>query len=91
MVLKVLYAQYDYFDHSCGHVKQREDGLNIESMSKSFGGQQAKMRPMTIKQENGYLGTNPQILNPGDTQFMVFQTGDTGPFWMTEQHQEAQW
>ena len=86
-------SQYDYlflFDHSCGHDKQSEDGLNVENMSKSFGGQQAKMRPTTMKQENGYLGTNPRILNPGDIQFMVFQTGDTGPFWMTEQHQEAQ-
>ena len=92
-VLNVLYPQYDYlflFDHSCRHDKQREDGLNVENMSKSFGGQQAKMRLATIKQENRYLGANPQILNPDSTQFMVFQTQDTAPFWMTEQHQEAQ-
>ena len=39
--LKVTYPQYDYlfmFDHSCGHDKQRENGLNVQQMSKLFGG-----------------------------------------------------
>ncbi len=42
--LKVLAPDFDIlflFDHSCGHGCQREDGLNIENMSKSFGGKQA--------------------------------------------------
>ena len=39
--LQVLAPQFDYlflFDHSCGHDKQREDGLNVENMKKSFRG-----------------------------------------------------
>jgi hypothetical protein len=39
--LKVLYPQYDFvflLDHSCGHDRQREDGLNAGKMSKMFGG-----------------------------------------------------
>ena len=47
-ILNVKYPQYDFlflFDHSCGHDRQREDGLNVEKMSKSFGGRaQRKMR-----------------------------------------------
>jgi len=36
-VLKVMYPQYNFlflFDHSCGHDRQRDDGLNIENMPK---------------------------------------------------------
>jgi hypothetical protein len=43
-VLKALHPQYDFlilFDHSCGHNKQQPDGLNVENMSKSYGGQQS--------------------------------------------------
>jgi hypothetical protein len=38
-VLKVLYPSYDVlllFDHSCGHDRQRDDGLNVENMSKGW-------------------------------------------------------
>jgi hypothetical protein len=40
-VLQHIYPQYDYlflFDHSSGHDKQREDGLNDKKKTKSFGG-----------------------------------------------------
>ena len=40
-VLNVKYPQYDLvflFAHSCGHDRQREDGLNVEKMLKGFGG-----------------------------------------------------
>ena len=40
-VLKVVYPQFDFlflFDYSCGHDKQREDGMNIKNMSKIYGG-----------------------------------------------------
>ena len=43
-VMNLLYPQYDVlflFDHSCGHVRQRKDGLNVENMSKSYGGKQS--------------------------------------------------
>jgi len=82
-VLNSLYPQYDFlllFDHSCGHDKQRADGLNMENMSKSYGGKQAKMHTTIIKHEHGYLGKYERILNPGDTQFVVFQPDDPGPY-----------
>jgi hypothetical protein len=53
-VLKHLYPEYDYlflFDHSSGHDKQREDGLNVKMMTKSFDGTQRKMRNTLIKRE----------------------------------------
>ena len=86
-VLNVKYPQYDFlflFDHSCGHDRQREDGLNVEKMSKSFGGRaQRKMRETKIKQSQGYLGPHSPKLQVGDTQSMVFSATDSGPFWMT--------
>ena len=45
-VVKVLWPQYDclfLFDHSCGHDKQRIDGLNAENMLKGYGGKQSKL------------------------------------------------
>jgi hypothetical protein len=85
-VLKHLNPEYDYlflFDHSSGHDKQREDGLNVKNMTKSFGGTQRKMRNTLIKREKGYLCPYQRKLNPGDTQSMVFQDTDDGPFWMS--------
>ena len=85
-VVKVLYPQIEFlflFDHSCGHDKQREDGLNVNSMSESYGGKQRKMRNTKILTHEGYLGEYDRILNPGDTQSMVFCDDDNGPFWMS--------
>ena len=91
-VLKYLYPQYDFlllFDHSCSHDKQREDGLNVENTSKSYGGKQSTLQPSLIKEEHGYLGKFECTLKPMDTQFMVFQPSDDGPFWMSkEQHEQ---
>ncbi len=90
-VLNHLYPQYDYlflFDHSSGHDKQREDGLNVKKMTKSFGGSQRKMRNTLIKKEKGYLGPYRRKLNPGDTQSMVFLETDDGPFWMSSEERE---
>ena len=42
-VMHALYPDYDVlflFDHSCGHDRQREDGLNVENMSKNYRGNQ---------------------------------------------------
>ena len=90
--LKCLHPEFDYlflFDHSCGHDRQREDGLNVENMSKSFGGKQSNLRDTLIKEEAGYLGTFPRILSPGDVQHMVFQpSNDPGPFWFNETEKE---
>jgi hypothetical protein len=83
--LKVLLPEYDYlflFDHSYGHDRQREDGLNVERMIKSYGGKQAILCNTLIKQEKGYLGAHLRTLRPGDIQKMAFQDSDDGPFWM---------
>ena len=48
-VLKVLYPQFDFLfllDHSRGHGRQKEDGLNVEQMTKSYGGAQKRLRKM---------------------------------------------
>jgi hypothetical protein len=45
-VVKVFWSQYDclfLLGHSCGHVKQRIDGLNAENMLKDYGGKQSKL------------------------------------------------
>jgi len=42
-VLNVLILNFKFmfiFDHSCGHDRQQEDGLNVENMSKSNGEKQ---------------------------------------------------
>jgi hypothetical protein len=72
--LKVLAPHFDslfLFDHSCCHDKQREDGLNVENMSKHFLGIQAHLHDSLIKDNEGYLGPFPKILQPSDIQSMV--------------------
>jgi hypothetical protein len=89
--MTVLYPQYDYlflFDHSCGHDKQREDGLNVMKMSKLYGGKQAKMRDTIITGEKGFLGPYQRTLQIGDTQRMYFTSDDAGPFWLTPEQRE---
>ncbi len=93
-VLKVMHPSYDFvflFDHSAGHAEQQPDGLNQHRMNRAFGGKTVPMMSDTIiKQEERYLGPFPRILEPGDTQSLVFTTFDslTGPFWMTSAEKE---
>jgi len=89
--VKVLYPEVDtllLFDHSCGHNQQRKDGLNVENMSKGYGGKQSRLPPSLIKQVDGYLGPYHRKLNEGDTQTMVFSAADKGPFWMEAAEKE---
>ncbi len=84
-VLKHLYLQYDFlflFDHSSGHDKQRDNGLNLKIMTTLFGGSQRKMREPEIKKAYGYLGTyhHNYMLKVGEIQSMVFQVMDKGLF-----------
>jgi hypothetical protein len=91
--LKVLFPQFQYlflFVHSCVHDRQREDGLNVENMSKSFGGKQSFMHDTLIKESHGYLGPYYKILNPGDVPHMVFTESDPGPSWLGEKEREKQ-
>jgi hypothetical protein len=69
-------------DHSSGHDRQREDGLNVTRITKNFGGAQRKLRDTLtlIKQEMGYLGLCARILSPDDVQSLIFKPTDDGPF-----------
>jgi hypothetical protein len=92
-VLNHLYgSDYDYlflFDHSSGHDKQQENGLNANKMTKNYGGAQRAMRSTHIAQEQGYLGPFSRTLRVGDIQHMVFQEYEAGPFWMNAEEREA--
>ena len=46
------------------------------------------MRNTIIETEEGYLGDFPRILEPGDTQSLVFTESDSGLFWMSAQEKE---
>ena len=84
--LKVLYPQFGFlflFEHSCGHDRQKEDGLNVENINKEFGGAQWKLHNTTIKKQQGYLGPHSPILKPSNVQSIVFKSNDVRPFWMT--------
>jgi hypothetical protein len=90
-VLNYLFPCYEVLllvDHSCGHDRQREDGLNVENMIRGYGGSQSKMRDTTIKKEEGYLGPFKRQLEPGAIQSMVFKATDEGPFWMSPEERE---
>ena len=85
--LKVMKPEWELvflFDHSSGHSKQRPDGLNSSRMNKGFGGKCPIMRTTLIQKESGYLGPFNRKINVGEEQHLVFQPGDEGPFWMSE-------
>jgi hypothetical protein len=84
--LKVLYPQYEYlfqFDHSCGHDRQREDGLHVSNINLHYGGKQRKMRDSKIVSVDGYLGSYTKSLQVGETQKMSFVETDEGPSYMS--------
>ena len=87
--MKVLYPTYDIcvlFDHSSGHDKKKKDGLNISGINKLWGGSQNMMRDSLIA-DNSYLGTfnHESKLRVGNSQSMVFNENDTGPFWLSNE------
>ncbi len=72
----VLYPEHDVLfmlDHSCGHDRQRQGGLNAENMNKSFGGHQPKMCDTMIQEEQGFSGPYLRQLQPGYVQKMSFE------------------
>ena len=75
-------------DHSCGHDRQRDDGLNATKMNKGYGGKQRVPHPSIIASED-YLGPYPATLKVGDTQQFEFSTSDNGPFWMSPAERTA--
>ena len=84
--------KFDYcflFDHSNGHDRLRPDGLNVNRISKYYGGKQPMMRDTTIKDET-YLGPydHDKKLKVGDTQVMTWISDDVGPYYMSESMKE---
>ena len=67
-------------DHSSGHGKLREGGLNEKVMSAKWGGNQSKMRDTTIKDVGPY---SPKV-EIGQQQSMIFTEHDMGPFYLSE-------
>ncbi len=84
--LKVLNPYWKFlliFDHSCVHDQQKENGLNVERMTKLYGGARKRRRSTVIKQTQGYLGPYLPKLELGDIQSMVYKADNIGRFWMT--------
>jgi hypothetical protein len=90
-VVKTLHPEIDFiflFDHSCGHDRQRPDGLSVPKINKTYGGAQPKMRKSKMETEE-FLGPFPAMLQMGDYQHMVYQDGDVGPFFKTDTERQA--
>jgi hypothetical protein len=68
------------FDHSNSHNRIRPDGLNVNKISKHFGGSQPKMRDTVITEDNlGPYNVSEYKLKVGDIQNCVFSSADGGP------------
>ena len=90
-VVKTLHPELEFlflFDHSCGHDRQRPDGLSVTKVNKTAGGVQPKMRQSKMETEE-FLGPFPATLRVGDYQQMVFQDGDSGPFYKSDLERAA--
>ena len=89
-VLKAIYGdKFDYcflFDHSNGHDRQRPDGLNVNKVSKYYGGKQPSMRDSEI-QNDSYLGpyNHPRILRVGEVQKMTWTDNGEGLYYMSNE------
>jgi hypothetical protein len=91
--LQILYPNFDLvfmFDHSQGHARQREHALSAQQMSKSYGGAQPRMRDTTIMKDEGFLGPHLPSLRVADTQSLVFQVDDVGPWYLSDHQQRIQ-
>ena len=73
-------------DNSCGHYRKQEVGLNIYKINLNWGRKQMVMHTSEIKYVDGFLGTLPSILKPGDIQKFWFVDSDDGPFYLTKEN-----
>jgi hypothetical protein len=81
--LKILRPGFVFvflFDHSQGHARKKDQALDANAMSRSFGGVQPKMRCTMLTA--GCLGPFPHTLNVGDQQSMIFEADHPGPWWL---------
>ena len=77
--LKLVCPGYDFvslFNHSHGHAQKKDGALDAPSMSRSFGGEQPKIRSSEIVE--GCHGPFNCTLKIGD-QSMVFKELHDGP------------
>ena len=84
-MLHTLYdsTKYEFqflVDHSCGHDRQRPDGLNVKVMNKLFGGKQPIMHDSDLT--DGCIGIYNPRLQLGSKQSFIFKTEDDGPFYL---------
>ena len=63
-------------DQSSGHGKMRQGALSMNSMNVTWGGNQNKLRTITIKE----VGPYRTLLGIGGKQKMYFEEGDQEPF-----------
>ena len=94
-VIKVLHPHFDILflvDHSCGHDRQRPDGLKASALNRSFEKKQPHMHPTLIEREDGFLGEFERDLKVGDLQLLSYPAdcpNELGPYWMTMPEREA--
>ncbi|KAI2492374.1 hypothetical protein MHU86_22183 [Fragilaria crotonensis] len=90
-ILNVKYPQYDFlflFDHSCGHDRQREDGLNVEKMSRSFGGQRRENARDNDKAKSRISRSTLTKTASWRHAINGVQSIGSRSFWMTEAQRE---
>jgi len=87
--LRVCFPEYDFvflFDHSQGHTKNRMGALQASTVGLQFGGEEPIMCDSEITE--GCLGPFAPKLKVSDIQKMVFQSSNTGPFYLSDQEKE---
>ena len=65
-------------DHSCGHDRQRDDGLSVCHMNRDYGGKQRMMHRSKITED--ILGPHNPLLQCNEVQYMNYRSSDEGPF-----------
>ena len=86
IVLKVNFPEIDFLfmlDHSCGHDKQRESGLNAENMHKQEFWWKTKQTTWHDNKTRDRLPWPTSALSASRRcQKLSFHEDDEGPFWM---------
>ena len=78
-------------DHSCGHDRQRGDGLNVNAMNIGFGGRQRIMHESKLSHTclGECVSGGFPILKGGEVQQMVFKSSDIGPYNMPKDERDS--
>ena len=92
-ILKTINGhKFDYcflFDHSNGHDRLQPDGLNINKISKYYGGKEPNIRDGEIMNKN-YFGPfkHDKLLKVRDVQELTWTDDQKGPYYMTSAMKE---